>query len=172
MNSDPGDELIDRIDEEGRTVGTMTRCQMRAGRLPHRCVYLLVFNHRGELFIHLRTGCKDIYPAHWDVTVGGVVLAGETFEDGAVRELAEELGIAAAPELLFPFQYEDAATVVRAQVYRVVHEGPFRLQPEEVERGEFVSLTDVPARAAAVPFCPDGLAVLAAYEKAGYRRRA
>ena len=60
----PGDELVDVIDGQGRTVGTVTRREMRGRRLPHRCTYVLVFNRRGELFVHLRTPTKDVYPSH------------------------------------------------------------------------------------------------------------
>ena len=158
-----GDELVDVIDEQGRTVGTVTRRQMRGRRLPHRCTYVLVFNRRGELFIHLRTATKDVYPSHWDVAVGGVLAAGETFDRGAERELREELGAQAALEALFPFRYADERTVAQAMAYRAVHDGPFRLQPEEIVRGEFVAPEEVPARAARARFCPDGLAVLAEY---------
>ena len=48
-------------------------------------------------------------------------------------------------------------------VYRVEHDGPFRLQPEEIIRGEFVPLKEVADRAAREMFCPDGLAVLEEY---------
>lgn len=163
MPPDPGDERVDVIDERGNTVATVTRREMRARRLPHRCVYLLVFNARGELFVHQRTATKDVYPSHWDVAVGGVLAAGETFDAGARREAAEELGVGVAPEALFPFRYADAATVVRGMVYRAAHDGPFRLQPEEVVRGEFLPLAEVLAKAEREPFCPDGLAVLAEY---------
>jgi isopentenyldiphosphate isomerase len=159
----PGDELVDVIDEQGRTVGTVTRRQMRGRRLPHRCTYVLVFNRRGELFIHLRTAGKDVYPSYWDVAVGGVLASGETFDRGAGRELREELGVEAALEALFPFRYADERTVVQAMAYRAVHDGPFRLQPEEIVRGEFVPPGEVSARAARERFCPDGLAVLAEY---------
>jgi isopentenyldiphosphate isomerase len=163
MGGPPGDELVEVVDEEGRTVGVVTRRQMRAGRLPHRSVYLLVFNGGGELFVHLRTPDKDVYPAHWDVTVGGVLAAGESFDAGARRELAEELGVSAEPELLFPFRYAGPEAVVWGMVYRVVHGGPFRLQPEEVVCGEFVRLDALQARLARERFCPDGVAVLAEY---------
>jgi isopentenyldiphosphate isomerase len=159
----PGDELVDVIDDAGRTVGTVPRREMRARRLRHRCVYVLVFNGRGELFVHLRTATKDVYPSHWDVTAGGVLSAGESFDDGARRETAEELGVEADPEPLFPFRYADERSVVQAVVYRVRHDGPFRLQPEEVVRGEFVPVAEALARAAREPFCPDGLAVLREY---------
>ncbi|HEV7734323.1 MAG TPA: NUDIX domain-containing protein [Candidatus Binatia bacterium] len=138
---------------------------MRARRLPHRSTYILVFDHRGRLFVHLRTAVKDVYPSHWDVAVGGVLGAGEAWDEGAARELSEELGVSSPLEPLFPFRWADDASVVHGRVYRTVHDGPFRLQPEEIVRGEFVDVDAVAARAAATPFCPDGLAMLAEYRR-------
>jgi isopentenyl-diphosphate delta-isomerase len=165
MSTDPGQELVDVIDDAGRTIGTVTRREMRARRLLHRCVYVLVFNHRGELFIHLRTPTKDVFSSHWDVAIGGVLAAGESFDAGARREAMEELGVAVEPEALFPIRYTDPSTVVQGMVYRAIHGGPFRLQPEEVVRGEFVSLELLAGPISQAPFCPDGLAVLAEYQR-------
>src|SRR5262245_35130689 len=158
-------ELVDVIDAEGRTIGTVSRQEMRGRRLPHRCVYILVFNGRGELFIHLRTPTKDVYPGYWDVAIGGVLTAGESFEVGALRELAEELGVEAPLETPFPLKYSDSDTTVHGMVYAARHEGPFRLQPEESVRGEFVGLDDLDRRAASARFCPDGLVALAEYRR-------
>jgi isopentenyldiphosphate isomerase len=165
MPNDPNEELVDVIDAEGCTVAVVTRREIRERRLPHRCTYVLVFNGKGELFVHLRTATKDVYPSHWDVAVGGVLAAGESFDAGARREIREELGVEAEPEPLFRFVYADCSTGVHGMVYRLRHDGPFRLQPEEVVRGEFLPLDAVAARAAAVPFCPDGLEVLADYRR-------
>lgn len=163
--SDPGDELVDVLDDDGRPVATVTRREMRARHLPHRVVYLLVFNRQGALFVHLRTPTKDVYPSHWDVAIGGVLAAGEPFPDGARRELAEELGVEGSLESPFPFRYADTDTVVHGMVYAVRHDGPFRLQPEEIVRGEFVDLPELDRRIARDRFCPDGLAVLAEYRR-------
>jgi isopentenyldiphosphate isomerase len=157
------DELVDVIDDAGQTVGVVTRQEMRQRRLPHRSTAVLVFDHAGQLFIHLRTATKDLFPSHWDVAVGGVLAAGEDYASGARREVLEELGVDAVLKDLFPFRYEDAATVVVARVYRMTHDGPFRLQPEEIVRGEFAALTSVLARAREERFCPDGMAVLREY---------
>jgi len=165
MTHDPGEELVDVIDDDGRTIATVTRREVRQRRLPHRCVYVLVFNRKGELFIHLRTPTKDVYPSHWDVCVGGVLAAGESFDDAARREIAEELGLNLDPERLFPFRYTDSFTTVHGMVYRVVHEGPFRLQPEEIVRGEFVARPEVASRAAKEPFCSDALSVFLEYQR-------
>jgi isopentenyldiphosphate isomerase len=160
---DPGAELVDVVDDDGRVVRRATRREMRAARLPHRSTYVLVFDRRGALFVHLRTPTKDVYPSHWDVCVGGVLAAGESFDDGAARELAEELGVSAPLERLFPVRFADAHTIVHGMAYRATHDGPFRLQADEVVRGEFVPLEDVAARAVREPFCPDGLQVLERY---------
>jgi isopentenyldiphosphate isomerase len=159
----PGDEPVDVLDAAGRPVGVVSRREMRARRLPHRAVYVLVFNRRGDLFIHLRTADKDLYPAHWDVAIGGVLAAGESFDAAARREAREELGVDVEPEQLFPFRWSDATNDVHGMLYRARHDGPFRLQPEEIVRGDFVALDDVAARGAREPFCPDGLAALAVY---------
>jgi isopentenyldiphosphate isomerase len=163
--SDPSQELVDVIDDAGQTVGTVTRQEMRARRLPHRSVYILVFNKRNELFVHLRTPTKDVFPSYWDVAVGGVLAAGESFEDGARREGREELGVDLKVVSLFPFRYQDATTVLQAVVYGAQHDGPFSLQPEEIVRGEFVSMADLNSIIAHAQFCPDGLAVLTEYQR-------
>lgn len=158
------DELVDVVDASDRVLGRASRAEMRAGRLRHRATYLLLFNPRGELFVHLRTASKDVYPSHWDVAVGGVVAAGESYDEGARRELAEEVGIrGVAPEPLFDIAYADAANQVNGRVYRVVWDGALTLQPEEVVRGEWITLDAVRDRMRREPFCPDGVAVFDRY---------
>lgn len=159
------DELVDVINEAGETVGVVSRALMRNSRLPHRCVYILVFNRRGDIFIHERTATKDVYPSYWDLCVGGVLAAGESFARGAERELLEELGVSAKLAPLFPFRYEDERTIVHAEVYRTEHDGSFNLQVEEVTQGYFVSRAELAALIASRPFCPDGLLVWKRFEE-------
>jgi isopentenyldiphosphate isomerase len=165
MTPDPGDELVDRLDDEGRVIGTIARRELRGGRIPHRCAYLLLFNRRGELFVHQRAATKATYPSYWDVCVGGLPGAGESFDDAIRREVEEEVGVRVQPERLFPFHYADDRSVVYGMVYRAVHDGPFRCQAEEVARGEFVPLTEAVARTEREPFCPDGVAALMKYQQ-------
>lgn len=164
-NMNPADELVDVIDAAGNTIAVVTRREMRERRLPHRCTYVLVFNARGDLFIHLRTATKDVYPSHWDVCIGGVLAAGETFAQGVKREIREELGIDADAAELFPVRYVDAATFAHGMAYRLTHDGPFQLQVEEIVRGEFMPVENVLERMKREPFCPDGVLVLQRYLK-------
>ena len=159
----PADELVDVIDEAGNTIAVVTRREMRECGLKHRCTYVLVFNSYGDLFIHLRTATKDVFPGYWDIAIGGVLAAGESFEQGVRREIREELGIDADAVALFPFQYADGRTSVHAMAYRLDHDGPFHLQADEIVRGEFVPVAKVLERVKREPFCPDGVEVLLTY---------
>lgn len=163
MDLDRG-EWVDVVDEDDRVVGCATRADMRAGNLLHRAVYIFVRNNRGELFVHRRTRTKDVYPGHYDVTIGGVVAAGEEYDAAAERELAEELGVVGAPlARLGTMRYGDAGTQVHGMVYVACHEGPFVLQAEEIASGSFVPLSEAERVAREERCCPDAIAALAAY---------
>jgi isopentenyldiphosphate isomerase len=164
MTEDPAAEPVDVVDEDDRVVARLPRAAVRARNLRHRAVYILVLDRRGRLFVHLRTPTKDIYPGHYDVAVGGVPRAGEGYADAAAREIAEELGVADARlEPLFSLRYADATTAVNGMVFCCHHEGPFRLQPDEIVAGEFLAPEEAMRRSRVVRFCPDGLAVLERY---------
>jgi len=158
------DELVDVVDEQDHVIGQARRADVRRGNLRHRSVYILVFNRAGQLFVHQRTATKDVFPSHWDVAVGGVLAAGEDYDQGAYRELAEEVGITnPCLRRLFPMRYEDAHNRVVGMVYSCTTERVGRLQPAEVAAGEWMDLVTALERTQRDAFCPDGLEVLRLY---------
>jgi len=119
------DEQVEHVDEYGDVVAIVTRARMRAENLRHRSVAIIVQSSDGRLLVHRRADDKDLFPGWWDLAAGGVVAAGEASDDAAVRELAEELGIAGvAPEFLAECSHDDEHAKERSRVYRVVHDGP------------------------------------------------
>ncbi len=94
-----------------------------------------------------------------------MVGAGESYEENAVREVAEEMGVVGAPlsPPLFDFFFEDGVTRVWGRAFRVSYDGPLTLQASEVAGGEWLSLADAAARARDAPCCPDSAAALAEY---------
>jgi isopentenyldiphosphate isomerase len=159
-----GEEWIDLVDADDRVVGRATRAEMRRDNLLHRAVYIIVRDGPGRLFVHRRTTRKDVYPGYWDVTVGGVVGAGEDYETSARRELAEEVGVTSARLVpLFPVRYEDAATRLLGYAFVTRHDGPVTLQAEEIEVGSFVALAEAVRIIREERCCPDGVQVLQRY---------
>jgi isopentenyldiphosphate isomerase len=158
------EELVTIVDERNKVVGAAPRREMRAGNLPHRATYILVFNSRGELYVQKRTQNKDVFPGYCDVAAGGVILAEESYEEGALRELEEELGIRGVPlTRLFDFSYQDEAVKVWGAAFSCVYDGEVVLQQEEVESGAFLAVDEVFRLAARERFTPDGLYVLRRY---------
>ena len=156
----PADEIVALVDEHNRVVGSARRAEVRARRLIHRATYIFVFARDGRLLLQRRTGGKDMYPGYWDAAAGGVLTAGEDYDESARREAAEELGIDAVSLTgHFDFYYEDVANRVWGRVYSCVFEGPFRLQPEEVAEAVFVDVADVVA-GRYQPLTPDTLDAL------------
>jgi 8-oxo-dGTP pyrophosphatase MutT (NUDIX family) len=153
-------ELVVIVNERNEVIGAVSRAEMRKRRLPHRAVYVLVFNQRHELFVQKRTHTKDIYPGYYDIAAGGVVLSGESWEEAARRELEEELGIQAQLIPLFEFHNTTDENDVWGMAYVCLHDGPFVLQQEEVAGGEFMPIKDILALAQRHPFTPDGMELL------------
>jgi len=158
------DEIVDVVDDTDRVVGQALRRDVRRDNLRHRSVYILVFNSSGQLFAHRRTMTKDIFPGFWDVAVGGVLNAGETYDDGARREVREELGVDGVTlRRLFPLRYDDERNRVAGVVYSCTCDGPFSLQASEIAEGMWMDLDVLLDRTQRDPFCPDSLEALRLY---------
>ena len=157
------DEIVSIVDESDNIVGQAPRHVMRAQGLLHRVTYIFVFNDKGELFVQKRTTSKDLYPGYYDLAAGGVVCVGESYEQSALRESREELGIENTPlEFHFKFFFDQENNRCWGKVYSCIHDGPFVLQEEEVESGEFMPIDRI-TNGRIGPITPDTKAVLRQY---------
>jgi isopentenyldiphosphate isomerase len=159
----PSDERVIIVDEHNRVLGGAARARMRAENLRYRATYILVFNRAGDLYVQKRTMTKDMFPGYYDAAAGGVLMEGESYQESAAREVAEELGLNdVALDAHGDFYYEDARNRVWGRVYTCVHDGPFRLQAEEIESGRFVKVEDLLAGRLS-PLTPDSVQALRLY---------
>lgn len=159
------DEQVALYDDDGRVTGSVPRSAMRSRNLRHAASSVVVRDPAGRVYLHRRTTTKDVYPGLLDFAAGGVVLAGEDPDDGAVREVEEELGVHGVPlEKLGTVDYADEATRYRAFRYAVTWDGPVRWQPEEVSWGSWVDLAELVRLLDEEPatVVPDSIAVWAA----------
>jgi len=166
----PDEEIVQIVDKDDVEIAVVARKLMREQRLIHRASYILVFNEDGELFVQKRTMNKDMYPGYWDVAAGGVVLAGESYEQSARRELKEELGVSGLSlKYLFKQYYEDKNNRVWGKIFSCVHQGPFLLQEEEVEYGRFMEPRVALEYSRIEKFTPDGVVILEKIIKQGVK---
>jgi isopentenyldiphosphate isomerase len=154
-------EMVEVLDDAGHVERVVPRTEMRRDRLRHRAVSVTVLRPGdGAVLVHRRAPWKDLWPARWDIAFGGLCAVGEPWADAAVRELAEEAGIAVEPGDLRPVgggAYADDDVDVVTEGFLVEHAGPFAFADGEVEEVTWVPMDEVLTWAAQRPVCPDTL---------------
>lgn len=139
------EELFPIVDESGRVIGKASRRECHGGSmLLHPVVHIHVFSSRGALFLQKRSETKDIQPGKWDTSVGGHVDYGEQIAEAAERECREELGIdGVKPELLYSYVWKSERERELVYVHRLIYDGPFNLDPVELDDGRFWSKEEI-----------------------------
>jgi isopentenyl-diphosphate delta-isomerase type 1 len=153
-----GEEWFDVVNDRDEVIGRATRREVHATGRWHRAVHVLVFDAAGRVFLQKRSLRKDLCPGLWDSSCSGHLDAGEDYDAAAVRELGEEIGVqaAAAPARWFRIHACAETAWEFVWVYRLRHDGPLTLEPEEIQYGEWVAPAEISARISARPddFCP------------------
>jgi isopentenyldiphosphate isomerase len=137
-------EMLDRLDESGRVIGQVRRGDVHGNpALRHPSVHLFVVNSLGQYYLQRRSPYKKVQPNKWDTSVGGHIPAGESYEQGALRELAEELGVVLADNSRLKrhhdFVWSTDFETEHTRTFILEYEGPFRVDPAEVAEGRFWS---------------------------------
>lgn len=114
-----------------------------------KSVNILVFNDRNKLALQMRAKDNESFPGHWDFSAGGHVDPNEEDQKAAERETLEELGITGQLILISKehFQYPawtlSVLREVDLSIYKIFNNGPFKIDPKEVEEVEFFSLPTI-----------------------------
>jgi isopentenyl-diphosphate delta-isomerase type 1 len=129
------EEFFDVVDEKDRVVGRASREEVHRLGLFHRAVHIWIFDHNGYLLLQKRALIKDRHPGAWDCSCSGHVGAGESYEDAALRELSEELGVTVEVTELELIEHAAACAQTDQEfirVYRMEHDGPFAPDLQEI----------------------------------------
>ncbi|NUL03124.1 NUDIX domain-containing protein [Streptomyces lunaelactis] len=156
----PADEILDIVDENDEVIGQAPRGEAYARGMRHRCAFILVRDAEGRIFVHRRTSTKLVFPSLYDMFVGGVVGAGESYDAAALREAEEELGVSGLPRPvpLFKFLYDNGEHSWWSAVYEVRCGLPVHPQAEEVAWHDFLPEEELERRLGEWEWVPDGLA--------------
>lgn len=122
----------------------------------HLVAHICIFNQQNQLLIQQRQVDKQGYPNMWDVSAAGSAIQGETSQQAAEREVAEELGLTLdlsheRPRLTinFPEGFDDYWLIERD-----VNLEDLTLQESEVQAVRWATEAEVLALAAEGQFIP------------------
>ncbi|WP_431034840.1 NUDIX domain-containing protein [Streptomyces sp. P6-2-1] len=158
------DELVERVDERDRALGTVVgrREATREGWL-HRIAVTVCRDERGRFLVHRRSSRLSRFPGLHEVVVGGAVRAGESYARAAARELAEELGISARPRPLFTFLNRGGLSPHWLGVHEAVVPGTVVPDPDEVAGHDWLTGPELRSALREWPFTPDSHDVFERY---------
>ena len=76
----------------GKTILRSNRDMLKSNEY-HLCIHVCLLNSKGKMLIQKRKNDKKDDPGKWDFSARGSVLKDETSQEGAKREVLEELGL-------------------------------------------------------------------------------
>ncbi|HEY6736485.1 MAG TPA: NUDIX domain-containing protein [Candidatus Saccharimonadia bacterium] len=146
--------IVDVVDRDNRPRGFRVDVNhaMRYGQW-FRGVHVLVYTPAGDILIERRSRRIPTYPDRLDLSLSGIVDAGEHPQDTALRELEEEVGLVAKPSELelisvnrynhrWPSLHARARNIMYHYLVQLPHRYvPLQLQRSEVAEAQFVSLS-------------------------------
>ncbi|MEK7505887.1 MAG: NUDIX domain-containing protein [Patescibacteria group bacterium] len=87
-------EILDLVDRDDKVIGQKKRSEIYAENLSNfRVINVFVVNKEEKIWIPRRSPDKRMFPLCLDMSVGGHVGTGETYEEAFRRETMEELGV-------------------------------------------------------------------------------
>jgi isopentenyl-diphosphate delta-isomerase type 1 len=137
-------EEIDIVNEEDEVIGEASREEAHEKGLWHRSASVFVVNSRRQVLVQVR-GQNVLNPGKLCASASGHLSKGESYEKGAKRELAEELGIRATLKLIAKYSMEiskESYGTVREHccLFLCRYDGEFTLQEAEVADVLFFSI--------------------------------
>ena len=159
---------IQFVDINDEPIGAGTKEQALEQGIRHRITRVILLNSSGEVLMHRRADHLTSNPGKWS-TVAGHVDDGETYEQAAVRELHEEVGVRDVPLTEIGYYYHEDSTEATGKksfcrVYSGKYDGEVIPNPAEVSEVKWVSKADLDAWAEDDPKELLGLGFIHAYK--------
>jgi len=141
-------EMIDVCNEKNEIIGKATLKEVHEKGLWYRSVGILIFNDKKELLVQTRGQDVILFPGCFEVSASGHVPLGNSYEQGALTELQEEIGINVHLKKIRDFiEITNFSNGLKnrsfSRIFEGEHNGPFTLQKSEVSSVRFMSLKKI-----------------------------
>jgi isopentenyldiphosphate isomerase len=125
-------EFVERVDGQDRVLGVVDRgAAVRRGWL-HRISTSVCRDEHGRFLVYRRAEGLPRFPGYYEVTFGGAVNVGESYQAAAARELAEELGVHVPVRFVLKFVCHGELGSYWLGVHEAVIAGDIDPDPREV----------------------------------------
>lgn len=146
MNYTDPKELVTIVDKNDKILKFLPRSEAHKKNIMHRTISILIYNSKGQLILQKRSKNKDTYPGFYTNGAGGHVAKGESYEQTALRELREELNLDIKPTLIKKMIVDDPIHKTMTSVYKIIYDGEFKINLQEIERIDKFDLNDLAAK--------------------------
>ena len=139
-------ELVDIVDEQDTVIGTIYRKDEIYGKHILRSASIFLLNSKKQILLQLRAKESKRYPLHWDVSGGGHVNSGESYQDCAKRELFEEIGIQVEHLNLLKkhhFTLDNNRKRINSSYVAIIEETKILIDPVEVADARWFSISEI-----------------------------
>lgn len=95
------------VDANDRPVGEAPLAEAREKGLVYRLVFIIAERADGRYLLQKRSSHMHLFPGCWDTAAGGHVDDGNSYEEAAILEAAEELGLSDVKLTELAYFYSD-----------------------------------------------------------------
>ncbi|HEY7063611.1 MAG TPA: NUDIX domain-containing protein [Chloroflexota bacterium] len=160
--------LIDAVDDQDRVIGVVPRGARYERRVNFRVAHLFLFNSESALLLQQIAPARPRHPLQWGASAAGHVLAGESYDDAIRRITARELGLVGlriTPVGRTEMREDGCKKFI--MLYTGQHDGPFRLDDDQIASVRWWTLPEIGAARQAAPsqFTPTFLHLFEFYER-------
>ena len=148
-----GKEVINLANEEDYPMDTAVRGEpLPKGRCP-MIAGIFLFNSKGNIILQKVALTKKSDPGKWSYSAAGHVDAGETYEQAALRELNEEMGIKTTQMDFLGKDYtlKDGKPRAFHHVFRVISDDQITFDPSEVAEIQELTIPELKQKITAHP---------------------
>jgi 16S rRNA (adenine1518-N6/adenine1519-N6)-dimethyltransferase len=143
------EERIQFVDENDNPIGAGPREEAWEKKIHHRIARVMLRDEDGNFLIQKRSSQKKSYPNLWTDAASGHVDEGESYEQAAMREMGEEIGVKTHLMLIGKFLLVELKGGNQVPVFHMSFEGrvakdvKITMQEEEVSATKWMPLSEL-----------------------------